>query len=125
MFQRIRWMLTENHVTTDGTPPYPDLNPLEVSGTRTRVLERCKEAFLAGGPNWNLLRNQGSNRKIRGIVTTPLFQFRDRFTVWLENTDQTNSWKIMARSRAEIGIADFGKNARNIRTFYQNMKDLT
>lgn len=88
-------------------------------------MKTVRKAFRAGGEGWTLEKYSPDATRLEGTVTTPVFGFVDDFEVWLEPVNpDPETWRIVARSRSRVGRGDLEKNARNIRSFYQRLREI-
>lgn len=118
--------LTVNDVTAGESKFYNDIQPITLSGNQPEVMNAIEDAFVDGGDNWTIETVSVDDGELKGTVQTPLLGFKDDFWVTItEDNSGTNSsdWIVKARSASRIGKGDFGKNADNLRTFYENLRD--
>jgi uncharacterized protein (DUF1499 family) len=122
---KIKAYLTVNDVTAGRSKYYLNLSSLTLQQPRDRILKTVRKAFRAGGAGWTIEKYSPEEARLEGTVTTPVFGFIDDFEVWLEPVNQDpETWRIVARSQSRVGRGDLGKNARNIRSFYQRLREI-
>jgi uncharacterized protein (DUF1499 family) len=98
---------------------YPDLAPLALGSDRVRVFERATEiARCTRG--WRIDRADQEAGIIQGVAVTPLFRFRDDFTIRFRERDGKTI--VDMRSRSRLGRGDLGTNAKRIRGFFAALR---
>lgn len=124
--EKLSAYLTVNDVTAGESDVYDGVQPVVPSGSKQEVTKSVRRAFEAGGSRWSIREILPGEGRLEGTVTTPVFGFVDDLTVRLEPFEGEPSdgdWRVVARSRSRVGRGDLGKNARNLRTFYSNLRD--
>jgi uncharacterized protein (DUF1499 family) len=110
-----------NDVETGRTPEYPDLRIQSYGATEERVT-RAARAAVTALPGWDLIgsgRGPGGS-ELQAVARTRVLRFKDDVTVKVRRREGAS--EVRVRSRARIGRADFGQNARNIRAFQAEME---
>jgi uncharacterized protein (DUF1499 family) len=110
-----------NDVETGRTPEYDDLRIQRFTATEERVT-RAARAAVAALPGWELV---GSGRgpggaEVQAVARTRVLRFKDDVTVRIRKRDDLT--EVSVRSRSRVGKADFGQNARNVRTFQAELE---
>lgn len=125
LFQKLFAYCFVNEVKAGNSQYYPEIKPILLRGSRGDVMSLAKEAFLQGGPNWELQKYSVEDCSITGKLKTKFFKFKDDFKITLREVDGSqDQWEIFAESSSRIGQGDFGKNARNLRNFYDRLDDM-
>jgi uncharacterized protein (DUF1499 family) len=107
-----------NVVETGRTPEYPDVTPRVYQAGAERVFDAALHA-VNRLPRWSLVSHRPETGEIRAEARTRMLRFVD--DVLIRVTEQQGAAVVMVRSASRIGRGDFGQNARNIRTFFEEL----
>lgn len=108
-----------NVVETGQTPEYPEVQPLYYSADPRRVFDES-EASVEALERFELVEADAATRTLRAEATTRVFGFVDDVTVRVEPVTEFVT-RVHVRSASRVGKGDFGQNARNIRTFLDEL----
>jgi uncharacterized protein (DUF1499 family) len=101
-------------VDTGMTPEYPSIQPQVLRYSPELVLERAAQTVqLLDG--WHLVSADRATGVVRAEHRSPLFHFVDDIIIRVEPFGAGS--RVDVRSRCRDLSADFGQNARNIRSF--------
>ncbi|HXB54032.1 MAG TPA: DUF1499 domain-containing protein [Vicinamibacteria bacterium] len=100
-------------VETDRTPEYPDLKAQIYMASEEKVAKGVKDA-IARLPRWTLVGSgQGpGGHSLQAVHESRFFHFKDDVTIRVKR--EGGSTRVSVRSRSQMGVWDFGQNARNI-----------
>jgi uncharacterized protein (DUF1499 family) len=100
-------------VETDRTPEYPDLHSHIYMASEEKVAKAVKAA-VERLPRWTLVGSgQGpGGHSLQAVRETQLLHLKDDITIHVKR--EAGSTRLTVRSRSEIEVWDFGRNARNI-----------
>ncbi len=107
-----------NVVETGRTPEYPDLQPRRYRADGSRVFDAALHA-VNRLPRWTLISYEPESGEIRAEARTRMFGFVDDIRIRVAGQD--GATVVSVRSASRIGRGDFGQNARNIRTFFDEL----
>lgn len=94
---------------------YPDLISLQLAVPAQEAFDQVRAAAEAT-PHWRIVRVDPEALTLEGEETSGIFQFTDDFVIRVLPMDGTS--QVDMRSRSRVGQADFGVNARRIRSFF-------
>jgi uncharacterized protein (DUF1499 family) len=112
-----RWPVI-NVVETGGTPEYPDIIPRRYAAGKDRVFDAALHA-VSRLPRWSLISNKPETGEIRAEARSKVFRFVDDVVIRVDGQGETTLVQVKSSSR--IGKGDFGQNARNIRTLFEEL----
>ncbi len=100
-------------VETDKTPEYPDLRSHIYMASEEKVAKAVKAA-VERLPRWTLIGNgQGpGGHSLQAVHQTQILHLKDDVTIKVKR--EAGSTRVSVRSRSQLGVWDFGQNARNI-----------
>lgn len=107
-----------NVVETGRTPEYPDIQPRVYRVNADQVFDTALHA-VHRMPRWSLVSNQPATREIRAEARTLVWRFVDDILIRVRV--RTDDAVVEVRSASRVGRGDFGQNARNIRSFLQEL----
>ena len=107
-----------NVVETGKTPAYPDLLPRQYQDGKARVFEAALRA-IGRLPRWQMTSYHQEQGEIKAEARTMLLRFIDDVTVRVEERDGITV--VNVRSASRVGRSDFGQNARNVRSFFEEL----
>jgi len=107
-----------NVVETVTTPEYPDIQPRSYPAGVALVFDAALHA-VDRMPRWTLVSYQQESGEIRAEARSLIFRFVD--DVVIRVIPQDASTVVSIRSASRIGRGDFGQNARNIRSFFEEL----
>ena len=107
-----------NVVETGRTPEYPDVIPRLYPAEPSRVFDAALHAINTM-PRWTLVSSQEDLGEIRAERRSRLWRFVDDVTIRIKENGVVTA--VEARSASRVGRGDFGQNARNIRTLFDEL----
>ena len=107
-----------NVVETGTTPEYPDIQPRSYPAGVAQAFDAALHA-VDRMPRWSLVSYQSASGEIRAEARSLVFRFVD--DVVIRVIPQGASTVVSVRSASRIGRGDFGQNARNIRSFFEEL----
>jgi uncharacterized protein (DUF1499 family) len=107
-----------NDVETGKTPEYPDLVPRTYEAKPEQVFDAALHA-IHRLPRWSLVSHRLESGEIRAETRTRLFRFVDDVTILVR--EEGGKTVVSVRSASRVGKGDFGQNARNIRSFFEEL----
>lgn len=122
-FQKLRWHLTVNDVSTNGSIPYPELEPISTSTDREEIINCIEAVFDDLGSRWRITDLNSSAGTVRGEVDSRWLKFTDDIELSIEEEAKGDNLTINIRSRSRVGVGDLGQNARTIRTLTQRLRN--
>lgn len=103
-----------NVARTDGSEPYPDLEPMTLDLPPNAAYAAALSAARAM-PLWQVASEDPAGRRIVAAATTPRMKFVDDVEISVEPVGGGS--RIHVRSASRVGVTDFGANARRIRAY--------
>lgn len=110
-----------DEVETGSTPEYPDLQPRYYSAEPARVFDEV-ERSVESLDRWTVVASGAASRRIEAERTSEWLGLVDDVTLRVEPVTEKVT-RVNARSASRLGDADFGRNARNIETFFGALDD--
>ena len=107
-----------NVVETGRTPEYPDIQPRAYRAGADQVLDAALHA-VHRMPRWSLVSHQPATGEIRAEAKTLVWRFMDDILIRVRV--RGDDAVVEVRSASRVGRGDFGQNARNIRSFLQEL----
>ena len=107
-----------NVVETGRTPEYPDVVPRGYRATVDRVFDAALHA-VHRLPRWTMIDYAKDRGAIRAEARTRVLRFVDDVVIHVVEQGQMTT--VHMRSASRVGRGDFGQNARNIRTFFEEL----
>ncbi|MDX1653980.1 MAG: DUF1499 domain-containing protein [Candidatus Competibacteraceae bacterium] len=108
--KRLKAYLSRNMAETRRDHPFPELE-LPCPAQPPEVLwERLERAVARLG--WQMMEADPGERRLRAVVTTPLWRFKDDLEVRL--IPASCGTEIHIRSSSRVGRGDLGANSRHI-----------
>ncbi len=107
-----------NAVETGNTPAYPDLLPRRYQEGKARVFDAALHA-VDQLPRWQMTSYRPEQGEIKIEARTRLLRFVDDVTVRVK--EQNGMTVVNIRSASRVGRGDFGQNARNVRSFFEEL----
>jgi len=107
-----------NIVETGRTPEYPDIQPRAYRAGADQVLDAALHA-VHRMPRWSLVSHQPATGEIRAEARTLVWRFVDDILIRVRV--RADDAVVEVRSASRVGRGDFGQNARNIRSFLQEL----
>ncbi len=107
-----------NVVETGRTPEYPDLQPRVYRASADQVFDAALHA-VHRMPRWSLVSHQPATGEIRAEARTLVWRFVDDILIRVRV--RADEAVVEVRSASRVGRGDFGQNARNIRSFFQEL----
>lgn len=107
-----------NVVETGRTPEYPDIQPRAYRAGPDHVFDAALHA-VHRMPRWSLVSHQPATGEIRVEARTLVWRFVDDILIRVRV--RADDAIVEVRSASRIGRGDFGQNARNIRSFLQEL----
>lgn len=108
--------LTEHRAETEPHHTDVSLRTRRVHLSYTRFYSTLLD-ILKSLPRWNLVRENRETGEIRAERRTSVFRFVDDIQIIATQTAR-NETRLNLRSVSRLGKGDFGRNARNIRSFF-------
>lgn len=99
---------------------YPDINSLLLARRPEQVFEQALGVVELLG--WDIIAEEAEQKRIEATDTTFWFGFRDDIVIRIRAMDGGS--RVDIRSVSREGISDVGTNARRIRSFLQEMKNV-
>ncbi|MGE3597127.1 MAG: DUF1499 domain-containing protein [Dehalococcoidia bacterium] len=102
---------------------YPDVQPLILPQTPEQALELARQAAQALG--WQIVAADMTTPlegRIEATDTTAYFGFKDDMVIRVR--PEPNGSRVDARSVSRVGVSDVGTNARRIRNYMTQLRDL-
>lgn len=101
---------------------YPDLAPLASSRPAVEAFALASRAAREM-PSWEVVLHDDSLRVLQAVAMTRLVWFRDDVVVEVRpGSGGGEGSEVHVRSRARLRWADFGMNARRIRSYLANVR---
>ncbi len=107
-----------NVVETGNTPAYPDLLPRRYQEGKALVFDAALRA-VGRLPRWQTILSRPERGEITAEARTRLLRFVDDVMVRMEERDGMTI--VNVRSASRVGRGDFGQNARNVRSFFEEL----
>lgn len=107
-----------NVVETGRTPEYPDIQPRAYRAGPAQVFDAALHA-VQRMPRWSLVSHQPATGEIRVEGRTLVWRFVDDILIRVKV--RADDAVVEVRSASRVGRGDFGQNARNIRSFLQEL----
>ena len=107
-----------NVVETGNTLAYPDLLPRRYQEGKARVFDAALHA-VDRLSRWQMTSYHPEQGEIKAEARTRLLRFIDDVTVRVEERDGMTV--VNVRSASRVGRGDFGQNARNVRSFFEEL----
>ncbi len=107
-----------NVVETGRTPEYPDIKPHVYRAGADQVFDAALHA-VHRMPRWSLVSHQPATGEIRAEASTLVWRFVDDILIRVRV--RAGDAVVEVRSSSRVGRGDFGQNARNIRSFLQEL----
>lgn len=108
-----------NAVETGKTREYPEVQPQYYSTEPLRVFQESEGAIKAT-EGWTLVEADEADKTLRATTITPVVNFQQTITVRVEPVTEFVT-RVHVRSASKSGKGDFGQNARNIETFFEEL----
>lgn len=116
--ERLKTYLMSNVAETRCDHEFPELRPPLVPANAAQTQDAVVTAMRSLG--WQeILELEG---KVRAVVTSPFFRFRDDVTIRLETTE--GGTLSHARSASRIGQGDLAANARHLKALFAEVERL-
>lgn len=96
---------------------YPDISPAILDVPPAQAMQLAERAARAMG--WQIVAIAPENFRIEATATSWLFHFKDDIVIRI--TGQDKGSRVDVRSLSRVGHADFGVNAKRIRTFMEKL----
>lgn len=107
---RLKQYLTRNVAKTEEDSPYPELELPVVKASPRLLVTQVERAIVSLG--WEVTQFDEKDYKIKAVVTSSIFRFKDDIEVWLEPIGTHVAIHITSSSR--VGKGDLGANTRHI-----------
>lgn len=108
---RIKTYLTTNIAETSSEPVFPELQMPVYSLPAHELLQVVQRAVTKLG--WETVEIDTQTRKMRAVVTTPVWRFKDDVVVRVDEI-QPSMAALYLHSQSRTGKGDFGANTRHI-----------
>ncbi len=105
-----------DEVETGVTPEYPEVQPYYYSTDPDRIYDEA-QAAVDDLDGWKLVGGESTTRRVEATRPVPVFGTDDTVTIRVEPVTEFVA-QVHVRSSSDLGPADFGRNARNIETFF-------
>ena len=99
---------------------YPDLAPLTLPQASAEVFDVALQLVQARG--WSVIASDAEEGRIEAVATSRLFGFADEVSIRIV-PDGSGS-RVDMRSRSRLGKIDRGTNARRVRDWLADLKNL-
>lgn len=99
---------------------YPDVRPLSLPLDSDAAFDAILALIADRG--WEVLSDDRSEGQVEAVATSPLFGFQDEVAIRVTPTE--SGTQIDMRSRSRIGQIDRGANARRIKAFLADLRDM-
>jgi uncharacterized protein (DUF1499 family) len=98
---------------------YPDIQPLTLQVSGEQAFSRA--LTVVRGLGWNVVADDREAGRIEAVDTSFWFGFMDDVVIRVREAGP-GSTRIDVRSKSREGTADFGRNARRIRTLLDRLQ---
>jgi uncharacterized protein (DUF1499 family) len=116
--RRLAAYLTTNVAETRADSPFPELNPKQYAVPAGQLFEQATTAVERLG--WEIAERDAGSRRLRAVVTTRLWKFRDDIAIEARALPGDRS-TLYVRSASRVGRSDLAANTRHVLDFYGAM----
>jgi uncharacterized protein (DUF1499 family) len=113
--RRLATYLTTNVAETRDDSLFPELRPKQYAVPAGQLYEQAVTALERLG--WEIGERDAGNGRLRAVVTTPLWKFRDDITIEARALPGDRS-TLHVRSASRVGRGDLAANTRHILDLY-------
>ena len=117
---RLKTYLTTNIAHTSEDHPFPELRTQKYDVPADALYQKVLDAVQNQG--WTIEESDQSARRIKAVVISPLWRFRDDIDIQIEQT-QMNQSSLGMRSSSRVGRGDLGANAGHILCLLKLLKE--
>jgi uncharacterized protein (DUF1499 family) len=119
--RRISAYLTTNVAETRDDSTFPELRPRQFDIPAGQLYERTARAIER--LNWEFTERDAASGRLRAVVTTPVWKFRDDVAVEARALPGNRS-TLHVRSASRVGRGDLAANTRHVLDLYAALDSL-
>jgi uncharacterized protein (DUF1499 family) len=117
---RVRTYLDTHLAETVEGSPFPELRPRHYEVAPDELFATVEQAIARLG-SWQVLERRPAERRLRVVVTSTIWRFRDDAEVRVEAEPAGPGAVLFIRSVSRVGKGDLGANTRHILNLYAEL----